>query len=635
MILITFLSLAVSTDYNIIRGNCEVLLDKYFFSMIDFKDMDSIQYRPTSSEFAYILRLCSDGATTDIDYFDVFLIQMSSKTGKSVNVITQNSFDYRPLNTANISEGFIYYADSEPFESPKDQSIRTLDLEIQIRCDPSITTLDIQNLIEFSVTDSISAGKFIAKFNHSFGCPKATHPTPTPTPAFQVDCEYIDRLDSDPKRGIWADLSFMNDGPYGIKTIQNVAGVNHYLYFQPCERIQCPPNFICPTKIEYSSAWLCNESLHCDSFGVSNEEYDFRPIDSDLTKGMVLRFDDKQLDRSFELTLTCLEDYPDGHIKWDTKSASISSSSVKVSGKTKEVCLKPIPTTTPHPQAKCTFENEQGNYKVSIDLEKLNKGQGTGWTADVSVMAGHESYPPSKLIYQPCGSVICPADAFCNGDEDAEIWLCFDNDGTLECDGYGLLKYNMTLELFDDDDLSDGVQASYFGDGKRRANVIYQCNENLAEGSLGLPESVNLDYRTLSFFIQSKDVCPKQISPTTTSTTQTKTLSPTLTNTITHTQTQTQTFTKTAPPTLTATVSPEPEPEKRSNAGGGAYFLLIVFCAAILYVVIGILFEFVKSGAVALPNASFWSEFYLCVEEAILFIGSCGKKKGGTQYDKI
>lgn len=82
-------------------------------------------------------------------------------------------------------------------------------------------------------------------------------------------------------------------------------------------------------------------------------------------------------------------------------------------------------------------------------------------------MAGHDSYPKSQLLFKPCGNITCPPDAFCNGDEDAEIWLCHEISGTLECEGYGLYKNKVTLELYDD--IKDGIQANYLGD----TEIIY------------------------------------------------------------------------------------------------------------------------------------------------------------------
>lgn len=36
--------------------------------------------------------------------------------------------------------------------------------------------------------------------------------------------------------------------------------------------------------------------------------------------------------------------------------------------------------------------------------------------------------------------MICPEGVFCDGDEDSQIWLCYDDDGIKTCIGYGLSK---------------------------------------------------------------------------------------------------------------------------------------------------------------------------------------------------
>ena len=75
-------------------------------------------------------------------------------------------------------------------------------------------------------------------------------------------------------------------------------------------------------------------------------------------------------------------------------------------------------------------------------------------------------------MYMPCGDLRCPGTAFCDGDEDATIWLC----RGIECFGYGLYEKPINLGFNYPADASKGVGANYQGNIERSGLVIWLCD---------------------------------------------------------------------------------------------------------------------------------------------------------------
>ncbi|OHT16830.1 hypothetical protein TRFO_12915 [Tritrichomonas foetus] len=493
-----FISLVLS--YNIYRGDCEAILDTYKYDLTKFIGGDP--YIITGDDYTYYIRMCPEPGEGDRQ--DVFLMQCGKGSGKNcIDVITQNSLDYKPRNPQNFSEGLIYFADSEPY-TENNNTYKTLDLTFDLICDP--TAVDTKIDFTYVIDDQSSIGQITARGRTDAACPK-TVPSPTPTPVYEPDCHYTDRKDDDSDIGIDGDLALLNDGPFGVKTHIIVDGVEKTLFYQACERMKCPPTYTCSSDI-YSSAWLCDKDERtCDSYGVSVDDINLKPVSSSsLASGMIYRMEETTTGKSVNLTLWCSETYPDGHILWSDKG-QINDDTLIIGGQAKEFCLKVIPTPNPPPVGgPCSFRESFNEELVSINLATYNLGN-TGWTANVTVDAT-TSHPNSTLIYQPCGGIMCPADTYCDGDEDAEVWLCYTQNDFRECVGYGLYKNNVSISLYNPTDIDGGLLAHYTGDNRRFADVTIYCNQFLEPDTFELPNYVTLIDRRLSFYVSAKDACP-------------------------------------------------------------------------------------------------------------------------------
>lgn len=591
-ILMLFIFFASALSYNVWRGDCIAILDTYKYDLTNFT---SITIHNQTDDFYYYMRLCPDFEQGDTA--DVFLLQCPKKSGKSCRyVITQNSLDYKPRNTKNFSEGIIYYANSEPFSDDDGKTYKTLDLEYDLICDPTAVSPSER---DFTLTiDESNLGLITARARTSAACPTIV-PSPSPTPEYQPECDYRDRIDDNITFGIDGNLNTLNDGPFGIKTKLMIDGTEKILYYQPCERMLCPPTYNC-TSNGYSSAWLCSSGTTnrvCDSYGVGVEDVDFHPLDSShLDRGMLLRLEDSATKKAVNFTLQCVDEdsYPEGHIKWPSV-ATITDNTLILFGSAAEMCIRPIPTATPPPASVCSYESVvYDNKKIQMNLMDLNYPD--GWSADVQVI-GDRSHPNSQLKYQPCGNMICPEGVFCDGDEDSQIWLCYDDDGIKTCIGYGLSKNNVSMQLFQPGSLTGGVQANYKGDMKRSANVIFLCDEKLSNFQITLPDSVTMSFRSLSFYVYAKQACP-----------------------------------------IDAGGGDDDDSGEKNKVTGGAIFLIILSIAIVFYFAIGMIIIYVKEGVIRIPNEAFWKSFGECVVIGAKYIFTCGKKSEvllQTNYENL
>jgi hypothetical protein len=545
---------------------------------------------------------------------------MKCNAAVCLNIVTQNSFDWRPYNPDNFSEGVIYFAEGEPYLGT-DASYRTLDIEWWIHCSPGT---DITPSFIVDDSDALTTGLIIAQVNSSAGCPIPTSP-PTPTPAYNPKCRYVSRWTANQSLGVQIDLAELNDGPFGVKSLS--LG-NSVLYFQACERMTCPPLYQCPEDLgSLSSAWLCNStSWECVSYGVGVDAVDVKPKNSDVSQGIILSMSNPANSRSVELWLTCEEHgFPAGHINW-SQSATIDNGRLQLQGSALETCLKVI---EPPGNQTCNFSVVNDQRSLQLDLEQLNRGG--GYQALVNVR-GVPGYPDSLLYYQPCGSLFCPTGTFCQGVEDAAIWLCRDESGIQLCTAYGLWENNLTMSLLYPETPEGGVGAVYIGDMRYTAQVSYFCNRSMAYGEIALPSGVTLVGDQMRFIIMSRNACVQpDPSPS---------QSPNSTPSPSQIPSPSQSDTPSTSPSNTPSYSESPSPNngtvEPAAATGGAVFVVVILLGGIVYVAAGVAINWLRTGIPEIPNANFWTEVGECIVTAVQWIVSCGESsKDWPLYEKV
>lgn len=501
--------LGAPLPYPVHRGDCEAILNTSHYNLRVFQNRLPDQFT-TSGNVRYIARMCeqTNKKRRNADFDDTFLMRCTNLTCESC--ITQNSLDYKPLNPKKFSEGVIYYAEGEPFHD-ENGHLRTVDIEWRIICDESVT--DPNAKAEFTVIEGDNlTGLVTGTIRHAAGCP-TTQPPPSPSPNYAPNCYFEERYDQDKTKGVKVDLTDLNDGPFGVKSTIIVDGAERNLYFQTCERMTCPPGYSCPEEpFNLSSAWVCDtDKDECVSWGVGVEQPIFKPVDQNLKNGMKLDLENPFNGKSISLKLLCKAGYPEGHIDWH-KDTVVSGNHMDIVGLTSAVCVQRMPSPTPPPiGGQCSFKGQIGDATVSMNLEKLNKGQ-EGWSKVVDVQ-GVVGFPDSKLMFQPCGAMPCPDGTYCSGDEDATVWLCFTDEGEKKCEGYGLWENNLSMEFWNPGNPDYGVKATYKGDMKRTTEVQFICNKSLGPSELLLPNYVTISQSKMTVIVQAEDACPASPTP--------------------------------------------------------------------------------------------------------------------------
>lgn len=473
-------------------GNCAAILGQYKYNLTSLVNQPIIKYQHESNY--YYMRLCSEPSLESTS--DVFVLRCSSNSNTCYPIATRYNVNYTPVNPQNFSEGIIYYTNDEIYYDNDDGAYKELSLKLELKCkDTQDGINDVSITINESSTEIINV-----KAYSSAACPIIV-PSPTPTPSYQPHCIFSSRMKSNITFGINGNFMNLNHFPFGMTVDVVVDGKPKLLFYQPCERISCPPSFSCSND-GFSSAWLCEINglnRSCDSYGITDDS-NILPVDlSNLEKGILFNLKDKISHKNINITLHCESDFHEGKIKWEN-NASISQDTLLLTGSTPEVCIKVIPTPKPIPPESCQFKSiETAENKIDLNLGSLNNGD-IGWKKTVKVNT-ESSNIESTLIYQPCGPIFCPPDSYCNGDEDAYIWLCNGEN----CIGYGLYQNNISFSA--EIQKTSGIHVTYKGSQGRSADIIYMCNKTLDEGSISLPDEVTINDDQLSFQIKSKQAC--------------------------------------------------------------------------------------------------------------------------------
>ena len=595
------------------RGFCSVNINGYNFSLSEMARVRGADAFFDLNSATYYVSICDElqsseiGGDTGIDLTDAVVVKRNTNGDTSI-LAYGAAFDWRFYNEGSPNDGVVYYTQGSPFVV--DSTQYTFDMEVVVLCDEeSSSGLEPATFIFDDYSHSVTLKM---RLSNAYGCPKRVSvPTPTPGP-WEPNCRFVDRSTASPQRGVDMDLAELNEGPYGIPVPVTVAGNESLVFFQPCERSSCPLGYTCASDV-FSSAWLCDkESRSCTEYGVVDagtmtmSRVDPHDENSGVKVGL------RQTETNSGLTnvyLTCDSEGFDNRINFF--SANVNQGIITLNGTTKSACTTNIPIPGP-PGEKCSWSGESTKgERVTLELVDLNKAD-EGWSSEITIESASVE---AMLMYQPCGAMFCPADASCDGDEDATVWVCRNGAGGSQCIGYGLYAENVSMAFKDIDDATMGVVVSYYGSKDRVAEVTYVCGESLGEGELKIRPQCVLDGSKLSFTVESASVC--------TSPAPTPTREPTTSPTQRPTPTREPTTSPTRRPTPTRepTPTPTPVPSDNTKLPIGALFMLSVMGVFTLYVVIGVFVTFGRTGSPQFPNSGFWSEVW----ESVKYVFCCGR----------
>ena len=71
-----------------------------------------------------------------------------------------------------------------------------------------------------------------------------------------------------------------------------------------------------------------------------------------------------------------------------------------------------------------------------------------------------------------------------------------------------------------------------------------------------------------------------------------------------------------------------------SKVSIGSMFILILLILMILYISGGCFLIYLKTGVIEMPNLEFWSEFFIDLKTAVLFLITCGNTESQKERRK-
>ncbi|KAH0794263.1 hypothetical protein GPJ56_001866 [Histomonas meleagridis] len=507
--------LAENQLFPIERKRCAVNLNGYDYSLVSMGEKRGVDTFQVHSEgYKYYIKMCNEiNATADklrnfdpkLDTRDVLVARCNNDGTSCQNLVTMNAFDWK-FKYSDRTQGIIYFAQGEPFFNPEINDYSTFDIEIEVTCNskagptaPVTYSYDNSNPKETHLIMSIA---------NSNGCgTKADHvPTPSPQP-YEPHCIYTNRQ-NESIQGVDIHLKELNGGPYGIRVPISI-GTTHdqVLFFQPCERIECPIGYKCYDNL--SSAWLCDPDIKiCHSYGEGTSEMYMSPLDETLTT-INLKLYHQTEKVSTNVAFKCSNTYPEDHILFETHGNIDGRNTLQLSASNKMFCLQPLPD--PHPyEGKCHFNETVGDAFIHVDLADYNLNDNVGHKTNVVIKNHTGTYVvDGTLMYEPCNNIYCPKDTDCDGDEDATVFLCTkDQQGKQECIGYGLFHNDIAIKFKSLVDIEQGLSVEYFGDLDRIAFVDWKCDRTLNPGVITLPTEVDIvDSKTIRFEVYSSESC--------------------------------------------------------------------------------------------------------------------------------
>lgn len=501
----------IGASYPISRGFCKANLNGIEYDFNGMKDRIE-KYYAVNEDRTYYIRFCQDLSESDFvpveggpfDYSDVYIARCEGVNTSCQALITENSWDWRYLDANNKTNGVIYYAFGEPLLIKTDKYY-SFDIQIKVTCDPNEETGNPKIIFDNIDTNEAS---MVISFANKYGCGKESSiPTPTPTP-FTPNCDYTDRYDELTDFGVDLHLADMNGGPWGIRSINLTMDGNKNViaFYQPCERMECPPGYQCSGET-YSSIWICNNNQHtCESYGLIDVDGGsfIEPAYKDLLDGLNLTYKHQDGRKKTIIQLACSNIMPKDHFLF-SDNIEKNGDQLLLKLRSQNSCPNYLPDPTPQPSSNCYFNktNYDQQSTIILNLTDHDKGDMMGWSSQVSWGS-----KKGTLYYEPCDNAICPKDAFCEGDEDATIFLCETGpDGKPDCIGYGLLNYPIRMYFNNNYDITEGVKVDYTGDFKRYATVYWACDNSLQTNEIKMPSTVTLKGRELSFTVYSKEAC--------------------------------------------------------------------------------------------------------------------------------
>lgn len=501
--------LGLNTEYPMERFSCGVNADGAYYNLEEFEKRSYPEvFNDTEIGMTVYLRMCGGLRKSDVpsyatDYENYAAIGCLHNTEICLPLASKFSQEYKKMPTTN--QGFIMYYNGQPVDTDANNII--WHFTFSARCDSSQHSADI-NLIPTIKHETESLISISYEFGYKGACPAEVE-APTPTPAYNPQCDHTARLPDMQTYGIDLDLRESNDGPGGLTYKTTINNEPYYIFYQPCERIMKCPGEKCNS--DWSSMWLCTGNMSsCLDYGHVDEHMTIDTDSKDLSEPTYVHMMGTNDGRKSEVVIKCDDNFFDNHFYFKDATLSEDGYFLSVDMNSPEVCLKEIPPPVPIDPEHCYIYDTDPN-KVHVDFNASESNIENGYVKDIEftgILA-----PLTRTVYfQPCAGLYCPKDADCDQFEDAYLWVCkpimVEGDNQM-CAPYGLFERKITISQVSES-LRDGIRITYLGGDSLTAHVNYVCNESLSPGKLVLPDKATMtkSATVLEMTVQSRDVCP-------------------------------------------------------------------------------------------------------------------------------
>ena len=496
--------------YPINRDGCSANVNGYVYNISSIASANRV-IQKINEDWTFYMKLCGGLDSADLPNYsnirDVskYSVVRCSESKQICQPLTSLfSFDFEPLDSSNFEYGLKYSGNGEPVEN--NGKFITFDVIHQLKCSQSKTEVNPKVIVAFD--DETDNRKIFLQYSTAYGCPVKSQVIPTPTPGpFNPKCSYTFGSKTAAGKGLEFDLSELNDGPGGwiVPTNKNT------LFYQPCERMECPKeHYSCSTQ--YSSVWLCDdESKTCEDYGTVDAEMSVSLSSDDLNDGVTVSLKNNGKDKTAVIKLKGKSDLVQGSILFD--EASISSNNIQISGVSESLTIKDIrdkfvpptptkgatPTPTPVPSQNPFFFFFNETSYVSMNLSSLEKQEIEG---DISVTTGKLAGADMHWIVSPWTLKDCPAKFTCPIDKEANIWGCYDN----KCYNYGSKFYGIKGTS------SNFVSLIYGGIYEFQTKLMFSCDQSTASIDFSAKDGLFVENQAKEYVlnVKSKHACAQE-----------------------------------------------------------------------------------------------------------------------------
>ena len=407
-------------------------------------------------------------------------------------------------------------------------------------------------------------------------CMKPPASTPDPSRCRRVFKDGSERID--------IDLARMNTlGGYGFSVTWNSSspGVDYSAHVQPCGGLNCPGGAC--TEPNGATVWVCDRTgdspWGCDPYGVFYDEIQLEASEQGIQDGVKAIYHSTGGPKTLKsiVYFSCDWLISESQARFETDAQMSPNKDTAIfRARSRQVCYgdepwfppTPKPTLMPDPDPDPPHEyvNRVGNDTVSFDMSQMFTGAPNEYKVTLN------GTTDMTLWYSPFSPSTCPSGFDCEFRETADGWGCWYH----HCFPIAIHDYNVSSVPSTDINVASFIVQ---GQSDYRMKFVVTCDRKLDAISISKDVFVTPD-NLFTVSASARFACPSSSLPL-------------------------------------------------PKVSGGAIFLLVLLLTTILYLGLGTIIQWIRTGRVDIPNAKFWAEVGAC----IAYPFQCGRHT--TSYNQI